>query len=119
MPMEYAASIPAHFNESFARDVLNYRKREYDKQIARTLSTIRNVGPTVQKDTITYYEKTGGNDTIAAKITAKGAIPEQVGVKGNEITHNKLADIAGVPKLVPPDNTMITTARNIGISFGD
>jgi len=88
MPMEYAASIPAHFTESFARDVLNYRKREYDKQIARTLSTIRNVGPTVQKDTITYYEKTGGNDTIAAKITAKGAIPEQVGVKGNEITHS-------------------------------
>lgn len=40
-------------------------------------------------------------------------------LKGNEITHNKLSDIAGVPKLVPPDNTMITTARNIGISFGD
>jgi len=42
-----------------------------------------------------------------------------VALKGNEITHNKLSDIAGVPKLVPPDNTMITTARNIGISFGD
>lgn len=88
MPMEYAASIPAHFNESFARDVLNYRKRELDKQLARNLSTIRMVGPTVDKDTITFYEKTGGNDTIAAKITAKGAIPEQIGVKGNETTHS-------------------------------
>jgi len=86
--MEYAASIPAHFNESFARDVLNYRKRELDKQLARNLSTIRMVGPSVDKDTITYYEKTGGNDTIAAKITAKGAIPEQIGVKGNEVTHS-------------------------------
>ncbi len=88
MPMEYAASIPAHFNESFARDVLNYRKRELDKQLARSLSTIRMVGPTVDKDTITFYEKTGGNDNIAAKITAKGAIPEQIGVKGNEVTHS-------------------------------
>ncbi|OPY54649.1 MAG: hypothetical protein A4E48_00228 [Methanosaeta sp. PtaU1.Bin060] len=88
MTMDYASSIPAHFNESFARDVLNYRSRERDKMIARNLSTIRNVGPTVQKDTITFYEKTGGNDTIAAKITAKGDVPEQVGMKGNELTHS-------------------------------
>ena len=55
----------------------------------------------------------------AAELIRDGVYGVTVALKGNEITHNKLADIAGVPKLVPPDNTMITTARNIGISFGD
>ena len=61
--------------------------------------------------------------TAADKFTWRdirdGVYGVTVALKGNEITHNKLSDIAGVPKLVPPDNTMITTARNIGISFGD
>ncbi len=55
----------------------------------------------------------------AAELIRDGVYGVTVALKGNEITHNKLCDIAGVPKLVPPDNTMITTARNIGISFGD
>ena len=55
----------------------------------------------------------------AAELIRDGVYGVTVALKGNEITHNKLSDIAGVPKLVPPDNTMITTARNIGISFGD
>ena len=42
-----------------------------------------------------------------------------VALKGNEIVHNKLEDIAGVPKLVPADHQMIVTAKNMGISFGD
>ena len=42
-----------------------------------------------------------------------------VALVGNTVTHNKLSDIAGVPKLVPPDHQMVKLARNIGISFGD
>ena len=42
-----------------------------------------------------------------------------VALKGNTITHNALKDIAGVPKLVPEDDQMVTIARNMGISFGN
>ncbi len=36
-----------------------------------------------------------------------------------KITANKLEDIAGKTKFVAPDCQVVTTARNIGISFGD
>ena len=42
-----------------------------------------------------------------------------VALNGNEITHNKLEDIAGSPKLIEKGNNIIETAKNIGISFGD
>ncbi len=42
-----------------------------------------------------------------------------VALSGNRITHNKLGDIAGVPKPVPKDNDVVQTARNMGISLGD
>jgi len=55
----------------------------------------------------------------AAELIRDGVFGVTVALKGNEITHNKLSEIAGVPKLVPEDDTMITTGRNMGISFGD
>ncbi len=42
-----------------------------------------------------------------------------VALDGNEIIHNKLADIAGVPKPVPKDDHVLVTARNMGINLGD
>lgn len=42
-----------------------------------------------------------------------------VALKGSQITHNALKDIAGVPKLVPQDDQMIRIAKAMGISFGD
>lgn len=42
-----------------------------------------------------------------------------VALSGKDIVHNKLADIAGSPKLVSEDNNIVATARRIGISFGD
>ena len=42
-----------------------------------------------------------------------------VALQGNTITHNKLSDIAGVPKLVPQDDQMVSIAKTMGISFGD
>ena len=41
-----------------------------------------------------------------------------VALSGNVITHNKLSDIAGIPKLVPPDHQMVEVAKDMGISFG-
>jgi hypothetical protein len=87
MTMNYGSAIPAHFNESFERAVLNYRSKQRDSMVARNLSTMRNVGATVQTDTITFYEKSGGNDKIDASIVAKGATPNQIGVKGKEVSH--------------------------------
>ena len=42
-----------------------------------------------------------------------------VALKGNQITHNKLSDIAGVPKPVEKDNPVVATARDMGICLGD
>ena len=38
---------------------------------------------------------------------------------GGTITANPLADIAGKTKFVTPDDQLVATARNLGISFGD
>ena len=42
-----------------------------------------------------------------------------VALNGNEIVHNKLSDIAGIPKPVPKDDHVLVTARNMGINLGD
>lgn len=42
-----------------------------------------------------------------------------VAEKRNQVTHNNLADIAGIPKLVPPTDETVLMAKRMGISFGD
>ena len=55
----------------------------------------------------------------AADLIKKEKYGYSVALSGNEITHNKLSDVAGIPKPVPEDHQMVDLARNIGISFGD
>ena len=55
----------------------------------------------------------------AAELIRDDIYGVTVALKGNTITHNALKDIAGIAKPVPLDDQMISTARNIGISFGD
>ena len=55
----------------------------------------------------------------AAQLIAKQEYGYTVALVGNTITHNKLSDIAGVPKLVPPEHQMVQVARDMGINFGD
>ena len=55
----------------------------------------------------------------AAELIKTGTFGVTVALKGNVIGHNALADIAGVPKLVPQDDQVVTIARNMGICFGD
>jgi hypothetical protein len=93
MTMDYGTSIPVHFNELFEKALFNYRQKQYDSQLARTCSTIRNVGATIQTDTAITWEKTGGNTSLVAKITAKGTPPDMIGVKGKE-TSNEMYQLA-------------------------
>ena len=55
----------------------------------------------------------------AAELIRDDVYGVTVALKGNAITHNPLKDVAGITKSVPLDDHMVTTARNIGISFGD
>ena len=55
----------------------------------------------------------------AAELIRDGVYGVTVALKGNAITHNPLSEIAGVAKPVPEDHQLITTAKNMGISFGD
>jgi hypothetical protein len=87
MAMNYGSSIPAAMTEVFEVEILNYQQKQRDARVARNLSTIRNVGASVNTDTVTYYEKSGGNTAIAATITAKGATPPTIGVKGKQVSH--------------------------------
>jgi hypothetical protein len=83
----FAASIPIEMHQAFERTLLKYRKAEYNKMLCRNLSTTRDVGPTVQTDVVTSWEKTGGNDTMIAKIFAKGTAPDEIGVKSSAVSH--------------------------------
>lgn len=54
----------------------------------------------------------------AAELIRDGVYGVSVAISGNTITHNALKDIAGVPKLVPPDHQMVQLARAMGLHFG-
>ncbi|MDD2648250.1 MAG: ATP-dependent 6-phosphofructokinase [Eubacteriales bacterium] len=54
----------------------------------------------------------------AAELIRDGVYGVSVAISGNAITHNALKDIAGVPKLVPPDHQMVQLARAMGLHFG-
>ena len=55
----------------------------------------------------------------AAKLIAQEKYGTTVAVCGNKLTANKLKDIAGLTKFVDPKGTLVTTAKNLGVSFGD
>lgn len=55
----------------------------------------------------------------AAKLISQGKYGRTVAKIGGKITSNKLEDIAGKTKFVSPDDQLVTTARNLGVSFGD
>ncbi len=55
----------------------------------------------------------------AAQLIRDRVFGVTVALKGNEITHNRLSEVAGVAKPVPPNHQMVQTAKNIGICFGD
>lgn len=84
MTGDYGASIPADTIKSFERTILNFRQAERDKMLARNLNTLRTVGPAIQTDVVTYWEKKGGNANILAAIKAKGAAADLVGASEDQ-----------------------------------
>ena len=55
----------------------------------------------------------------AAQLIQRGEYGVSVALAGNTVTHNLLSEIAGVPKLVPPEHQLVRVARDMGISLGD
>lgn len=57
--------------------------------------------------------------THAANLIEKDKYGVAVAMINGIVTENKLSDVAGKTKFVPVDDQLITTARDIGVSFGD
>ena len=55
----------------------------------------------------------------AAQLIADGKYGYAVAMIKENVSENKLEDVAGKTKFVPADDQMVKTARDIGISFGD
>lgn len=55
----------------------------------------------------------------AAELIKKEKFGYSVAMKSGDVTENPLSDVAGKTKFVEPDCLDVTTARQIGISFGD
>ncbi len=55
----------------------------------------------------------------AGYLCKEGLFGTTVAIRGEKITHNKIADIAGKTKWVPLEHPMIESGRSVGISFGD
>ncbi len=54
----------------------------------------------------------------AAELINKGRFGYTVAMKGDELTENKLSDVAGKTKSVPKDAALVRTAVSMGISLG-
>ncbi len=55
----------------------------------------------------------------AAQLIAEEKYGYAVAMINEKVSENLLEDIAGKSKLVPPEDQMIKTAKDLGISFGD
>ena len=57
--------------------------------------------------------------SFAGKLVQEGNFGKTVAIINNQITYNRLADVAGKTKYVDEDNQMIKIGKSIGMSFGD
>ncbi len=55
----------------------------------------------------------------AARLILEEKYGRTVAMKGDVITDNRLCEVAGKTKFVSPGNQLVSTAKNVGISFGD
>jgi len=55
----------------------------------------------------------------AAQMIFEGRFGVTVAMVDGKITHNNLVDIAGKSRPVPPEHNVVSTARSVGICFGD
>lgn len=57
--------------------------------------------------------------TFAAHLIKEGEFGNMVGMQNNEVVAVPLSEVAGKLKTVPSNNQLISSARRMGISFGD
>ena len=57
--------------------------------------------------------------TEATRLIAEGVTDRMVVVRGDKLDSTPLSDVAGKRKTVPLDHAWVTSARCLGISFGD
>jgi len=81
MAMNYGSYSPEEARQIWEKRLNNIAVKEKDKRLARTLLAYRGFAETVDTDTVTRIEGSGGNANIQAKITAKGAVPPTTDVK--------------------------------------
>jgi hypothetical protein len=84
MTLDFGSAIPIHARQVWQKRLLYTQQKLKDNLTARNLLEIRNLGSTVDIDTVTKVEGSGGNANIQAKITARGAVPDVSDVKISE-----------------------------------
>ena len=84
MAMNYGSYSPEEARQIWEKRLVKTASVERDKRLARNLTMYRGLPATVDTDTVTTVVGSGGNSTIAAKITAKGAVPETTDIKAGE-----------------------------------
>jgi len=77
------AAILQHFVEEWEREIALYVEKYKDNMAARNLLPVRNVGEDISIDVVQKYDRTGPG----AKIIAKGAIPETLGISVESVKH--------------------------------
>lgn len=94
---------------------LRFRKT----QVWRHVSAYRGICcvAAVPAHTTAFWQHSSA--VYAAELIREEHYGMSVAKVGGAITANKLDDIAGKTKFVSPDDQLVQTARNLGISFGD
>jgi 6-phosphofructokinase 1 len=55
----------------------------------------------------------------AAKLIEKKHFGRTVAINGGKVSSNKLSDVAGKTKTIPPDSELLNVGREIGIGYGE
>lgn len=132
-------SIIAIAEGAISKDEASLPKKELKAAIeSRTVPVSYRVAAEVQKTTgaetrvvVPGHIQRGGSPSAYDRVLATkfGAYAAElikneeygttVALVNNRVVANKLSDIAGKAKLVPPDHELVNVAKNIGIKFGD
>lgn len=101
------AATLQHFVENWEREIVDYVKRYKDNMTSRNVLEVRNVGADVAIDVVTNYDRTGPG----AQITAKGAVPETMGIKASDTKHD-IFQISTRFKISQKDLTLDPSTKN-------
>ena len=84
MAINYGSYTPQEARQIWEKRLQMTAKAELDKRIARNLLVYRGLPSTVDIDTVTRIEGSGGSTSIQAKILAKGAVPDPTDIKAGQ-----------------------------------